>query len=186
MQHLMVYGNGNAERLLQQRKLSSALRMSWGLEARSASLRIPHSTFLQQCGWYEDRRPASNMDPYLVISPDFYRKIMACLAKDAFQLFLQNHILPQKCLSKICHDCKLKLLFQVTMMLVCTTLGVPLPTAHNDLVEMSDESSGETEISRGSSAILSELDHQDSFAPDTPPQNLSLLASNCSSVRQPY
>ena len=68
LRHLMVYGNGNAERLLQQRKLSSALRLSWGLEDRAASLRIPHSTFLQRRGWYEDRRPASNMDPYLVPS----------------------------------------------------------------------------------------------------------------------
>ena len=77
------------------------------------------------------------------------------------------------------------MLFQVTMMLVCTTLGIPLPSAHEHVVEMTDESSGESETSRGSSAILSELDHQDSFAPDTPPQNLSLLATECTSAHRP-
>ena len=68
------------------------------------------------------------------------------------------------------------------MMLVRTTLGIPLPLAGEPAVEMSDESSG---ISRSSSGILSELDHlQDSFAPDTPPQNMSLLSSECTSRRR--
>lgn len=67
------------------------------------------------------------------------------------------------------------------MMLVRTTLGIPLPMAGEEVIEMSDESS---EVSRGSSAILSELDRQDSFAPDTPPQNMSLLASECTSRRR--
>jgi glutamine synthetase len=30
------------------------------------SVRIPRATHAQQCGYYEDRRPASNMDPYRV------------------------------------------------------------------------------------------------------------------------
>ena len=72
----------------------------------------------------------------------------------------------------------------MSMMLVCTTLGIPLPLAADQPLEMSGES--ESQISRGSSAILSELDHQDSFAPDTPPQNMSLLASECTSARRPY
>lgn len=66
LQHLMVYGNGNSQRLLRQQQYSSALQFTWGLEDRTASLRIPYSAFLQRKGWYEDRRPASNMDPYLV------------------------------------------------------------------------------------------------------------------------
>lgn len=65
------------------------------------------------------------------------------------------------------------------MMLVRSTLGIPLPINGEQIVEMSDESS--TDASQGSSAILSELDRQDSFAPDTPPQNLSLLGSECTS-----
>ena len=31
-----------------------------------SSVRIPRETHAQQCGYYEDRRPASNMDPYRV------------------------------------------------------------------------------------------------------------------------
>lgn len=70
------------------------------------------------------------------------------------------------------------------MMMACTTLGVPLPLAPSQAAEMTDES-GESESSRGSSAILSELDHQESFAPDTPPQNLGFLAAECTSSRRP-
>ena len=56
------------------------LRTLQGVEDRRAAVRIPTTVLVNQCGWYEDRRPAANMDPYLV-----------------------------------------------TMLLVCTTLGVPLP-----------------------------------------------------------
>ena len=68
---------------------------------------------------------------------------------------------------------------QVSMMLVRTTLGIPLPLSGEQVGEMSDESS--TDASQGSSAILSELDRQDSFAPETPPQNMSLLGSEITS-----
>lgn len=33
---------------------------------RGASIRIPRQTDKDGCGYYEDRRPASNCDPYLV------------------------------------------------------------------------------------------------------------------------
>lgn len=70
-------------------------------------------------------------------------------------------------------------ILQVSMMLVRTTLGIPLPLSGEQTGEMSDESS--TDASQGSSAILSELDRQDSFAPETPPQNMSLLGSEITS-----
>lgn len=41
-------------------------------------------------------------------------------------------------------------------------------------------------ISRGSSAILDEIADLDSFAPDTPPQNVGLLAAECSSEYDPH
>ena len=41
-------------------------------------------------------------------------------------------------------------------------------------------------ISRGSSAILDEIADLDSFAPDTPPQNAGLLATECSSENDPH
>ena len=73
-----------------------------------------------------------------------------------------------------CEDC-----LQVTMMLVCTTLGVAFPDTHGHILDHPQQSLSKS--SRGSSAILSELDRQDTFAPETPPQNLSLLDSECSS-----
>lgn len=75
-----------------------------------------------------------------------------------------------------------KACLQVAMMLVRSTLGIPLPIIADPTAEMSDESS--TDGSQGSSAILSELDRQDSFAPDTPPQNMSLLGMEITSRRR--
>jgi Glutamine synthetase, catalytic domain len=41
---------------------------TWGVENRSASVRIPISVHYQGHGYYEDRRPTSDMDPYLATS----------------------------------------------------------------------------------------------------------------------
>lgn len=68
------------------------------------------------------------------------------------------------------------------MMLVRTTLGVPLPLAGEHVAEVSDESL--TDVSQGSSAILSELDKREAFAPETPPQVVDLLGSETTSRRR--
>lgn len=39
---------------------------SYKSRSRGASVRIPVITEQQGCGYFEDRRPASNIDPYLV------------------------------------------------------------------------------------------------------------------------
>lgn len=117
------------------------------MEDRRAAIRIPTTVLVNQRGWYEDRRPAANMDPYLV-----------------------------------------------TMLLVCTTLGVPLPVAgeagHGPSGGLgaltsptgAPSSGGASGLgSASSSTILDELDELGSFAPDTPPQALGLLAAECSS-----
>ena len=41
---------------------------SWGVGNRGCSIRIGNDTFSNGLGYFEDRRPASNMDPYLVTS----------------------------------------------------------------------------------------------------------------------
>ena len=41
---------------------------SYGVANRGASIRIGNETQRQQKGYFEDRRPSSNMDPYLVTS----------------------------------------------------------------------------------------------------------------------
>ena len=39
---------------------------------RGASVRVGYETIANGCGYFEDRRPASNMDPYLVTSKLVY------------------------------------------------------------------------------------------------------------------
>ena len=83
--------------------------------------------------------------------------------------------------------------YLVTMLLVCTALQLPLPSCSAEpgrgnaqhSCSTSTGPTGET-ISRGSSAILDEIDDLDSFAPDTPPQNVGLLATECSSENDPH
>merc|ERR1712244_13846 len=40
----------------------------YGVADRGASIRIPRQTEIDQMGYLEDRRPAANMDPYIVTS----------------------------------------------------------------------------------------------------------------------
>jgi glutamine synthetase len=39
---------------------------SFGVANRGASIRIGRMVPVDKCGYYEDRRPASNLDPYVV------------------------------------------------------------------------------------------------------------------------
>jgi glutamine synthetase len=65
--HLDVYGEGNEKRLTGHHETSSMHKFSYGVGNRAASVRIPTSTAnANGKGYIEDRRPASNIDPYLV------------------------------------------------------------------------------------------------------------------------
>ena len=64
--HMKVYGTGNEQRMTGLHETSSFDKFSWGIADRSASVRIPRDTEKNGCGYFEDRRPSSNMDPYLV------------------------------------------------------------------------------------------------------------------------
>jgi glutamine synthetase len=44
---------------------------SWGVANRGASIRVGNDTFKAGKGYMEDRRPAANMDPYVVCSMIF-------------------------------------------------------------------------------------------------------------------
>merc|ERR1712039_240564 len=46
-------------------------KFSYGVANRGASVRIPRSAEADGKGYFEDRRPASNMDPYVVTSKLF-------------------------------------------------------------------------------------------------------------------
>ena len=66
-EHIAVYGADNDQRLTGLHETQSIDKFSYGASDRGASIRIPISTV--DDGWkgrLEDRRPASNADPYKV------------------------------------------------------------------------------------------------------------------------
>ena len=67
-EHLEVYGKDNEDRLTGNHETASYTKFSWGVGTRNTSIRIPNQVFKDSCGYFEDRRPASNMDPYQVTS----------------------------------------------------------------------------------------------------------------------
>ena len=65
------YGEGNRERLTGIHETSSYDTFSWGIGTRNTSVRIPNHVIKDGCGYFEDRRPAANIDPYLATSSLF-------------------------------------------------------------------------------------------------------------------
>lgn len=64
--HIAVYGDGNEERLTGDHETCSITQFRSGVSDRGASIRIPMSTSQKGYGYFEDRRPAANADPYQV------------------------------------------------------------------------------------------------------------------------
>jgi glutamine synthetase len=63
------YGSDNAMRLTGKHETQSIKKFSYGVSDRGASIRIPVATVNNNwVGYLEDRRPASNADPYKVIA----------------------------------------------------------------------------------------------------------------------
>ena len=66
-EHIDVYGAYNDQRLTGEHETQSIDQFSFGVSDRGASIRIPIMTVENGWkGWLEDRRPASNSDPYKV------------------------------------------------------------------------------------------------------------------------
>ena len=66
--HIAVYGAGNELRLTGAHETASIDQFSFGASNRAASIRIPiYTTSHDWKGYLEDRRPASDADPYQVI-----------------------------------------------------------------------------------------------------------------------
>jgi len=65
-EHIKVYGEGNERRLTGAHETAPITAFSYGVANRGASVRIPRQAKLEGFGYFEDRRPASNMDPYVV------------------------------------------------------------------------------------------------------------------------
>lgn len=65
-EHMAVYGKGNEARCTGAHETASYDKFSWGVANRGASCRVGHDTAKEGKGYFEDRRPGSNMDPYEV------------------------------------------------------------------------------------------------------------------------
>jgi len=65
-EHMQVYGEGNELRMTGQHETASYDAFSWGVANRGASCRINRAVAVDGMGYFEDRRPASNADPYQV------------------------------------------------------------------------------------------------------------------------
>ena len=64
VEHIKVYGEGNDARMTGAHETSSIDKFTWGVANRGSSVRIPRACAKEGKGYFEDRRPASNGDPY--------------------------------------------------------------------------------------------------------------------------
>lgn len=63
--HIDKYGDGNEERLTGEHETQDIKKFTWGAGDRGASIRVPAETISNGWnGYYEDRRPGANVDPY--------------------------------------------------------------------------------------------------------------------------
>lgn len=70
-EHIAVYGEGNERRLTGHHETAPITKFSYGVANRGCSIRIPRQSEKEQKGYFEDRRPASNGDPYPISSKIF-------------------------------------------------------------------------------------------------------------------
>lgn len=76
-EHIAVYGTGNELRLTGKHETASIDKFTFGVANRGASVRIGRDTEAEGKGYFEDRRPSSNADPYVVAG-----KIMKTIMED--------------------------------------------------------------------------------------------------------
>lgn len=69
MEHIAEYGSGNDERLTGLHETQHIDTFSYGVSDRGSSIRIPIQAIENNWkGYMEDRRPASNADPYRIVA----------------------------------------------------------------------------------------------------------------------
>ncbi|KAH7729343.1 CBN-GLN-3 protein [Aphelenchoides avenae] len=71
-------GIDNEQRLTGECETASITSFSWGVANRGASIRVPTQTFKNGYGYFEDRRPSSNCDPYSVL----YALVQTCCLQE--------------------------------------------------------------------------------------------------------
>ena len=65
-EHIDAYGVDNDQRLTGLHETCDINTFRWGVSDRGASIRVPWQVHRDGKGYLEDRRPASNCDPYVV------------------------------------------------------------------------------------------------------------------------
>lgn len=70
-EHILVYGKNNEKRLTGEHETAHIGDFTFGVGTRNTSIRIPNQCAEDGCGYLEDRRPAANIDPYVVTSKIF-------------------------------------------------------------------------------------------------------------------
>jgi len=75
-EHITVYGAGNDRRLTGAHETAPISKFSYGVANRGCSVRIPRTAKLEGKGYFEDRRPASNMDPYVVTAKIYHTTVL--------------------------------------------------------------------------------------------------------------
>jgi len=65
-EHIDLYGPDNDLRLTGAHETCDMNTWRYGVADRGASIRIPRTSYHAGCGYLEDRRPASNIDPWVV------------------------------------------------------------------------------------------------------------------------
>jgi glutamine synthetase len=65
-EHISVYGDNNDARLTGLHETCPISEFRSGVSDRGASIRIPWQVAKEEKGYFEDRRPSANCDPYLV------------------------------------------------------------------------------------------------------------------------
>lgn len=65
-EHMQVYGEGNEARMTGAHETASYDKFTWGIANRGSSVRVNRAVAEEGKGYFEDRRPASNGDPYQI------------------------------------------------------------------------------------------------------------------------
>ncbi|MET0155234.1 MAG: glutamine synthetase beta-grasp domain-containing protein [Rickettsiales bacterium] len=65
-EHIAVYGHNLEARLTGKHETCDINTFKTGVADRGSSIRVPRGVDLKGCGYFEDRRPGANADPYLV------------------------------------------------------------------------------------------------------------------------
>lgn len=75
-EHMSVYGKNNKARMTGLHETASYDKFTYGVATRNTSIRIPTLTNVEKKGYFEDRRPAANMEPYMVTSTIFATTVL--------------------------------------------------------------------------------------------------------------